>query len=71
MKREVSKEEFYKFVAEYPRELHRGTFTASEPMTEYYSDETLGEWPKNIVASFSHGPGMSADTTPMCFTIHV
>lgn len=47
----VSKEEFEKFISEYPRPLTEHVVTFMTPMLRTYNDFTLGKYPLSIVAS--------------------
>lgn len=50
----VTKEEFYKFITEYPRKLSFNVTGICEPPFATYNDFILGEYPKkSIVASYS------------------
>jgi hypothetical protein len=49
----VSKEEFKKFVDEYPRPLERNTTHIVTPPIDTWNDFTLGSWPQSMVAKIS------------------
>lgn len=57
--KEVTKEEFDNFIANYPRKLDYAVLTICSPEKGQYNDFTLGDWPKSVVASFNlwgHNP---------------
>jgi hypothetical protein len=66
--RKVNKEEFDKFVAEYPRPLERNVAAMYEPPLCSYNDSTLGEWPESVVA-WHHAFTSYDDPTPEGFHI--
>lgn len=49
---EVTKEEFDKFIKEYPRKLEANFVTICEPPLMTYNDFSIAEYPNSIVASF-------------------
>ena len=50
--RDVSKEEFFEFVKNYPRKLERDVFGVCDPPAVSYNDfELANRWPYSIVAS--------------------
>jgi hypothetical protein len=49
----VSKEEFERFLATYPRKLERDVARMCGPPLVSYNDFTLGNWPQSVVASHS------------------
>jgi hypothetical protein len=52
----VYKEEFDKFVSEYPRKLNRDCCGISEPPLVTYNDfELANKWPYSIVAKYHDG----------------
>lgn len=48
--KKVTKEEFEKFIKEYPRELKVDVCGIYEPPLISYNDFTLGRWAKSVVA---------------------
>ena len=48
--KKVGKDEFQKFIGEYPRELVCDVCAVSEPPLVTYNDFTLGKWPDSVVA---------------------
>ena len=48
--KKVNREEYIKFINEYPRELVRDVYAVFEPPLITYNDFTLGNWPDSIVA---------------------
>jgi hypothetical protein len=46
----VTKEEFERFIASYPRPLDRDIMRMAEPPVVTYNDFSLGMWPLSIVA---------------------
>jgi hypothetical protein len=50
-RRLVTKEEFYAFVAVYPRPLETDVVRFCEPPVKTWNDFTLGNWPQSVVAS--------------------
>lgn len=49
----VSKEEFLKYLRDYPRTLERDVCGISEPPTITYNDFKLGSWPDSVVARYN------------------
>lgn len=52
-KRQVTKEEFEKFISEYPNELEEDVARMFEPPLKTWNDFSKGEWPDSAVA-FCH-----------------
>lgn len=62
--KKVTKEEFDKFIENYPRKLEYSVLTICSPEKGQYNDFTLGVWPKSVVASFNlwgHNPKDAKD----------
>lgn len=61
IRKKVTKEEFYKFIENYPRPLERDVTGVCEPPAISYNDfELANRWPYSIVASthlYSDNPG--------------
>ena len=61
IRKKVTKEEFYKFIENYPRPLERNVTGVCEPPAISYNDfELANRWPYSIVAStylYSDNPG--------------
>lgn len=51
--RQVTKEEFDKFVADYPNPLQTHVFRIGEPPQIQFYDEKLGVWPEFVVCYIS------------------
>ena len=48
--KKVGKDEYLKFIGEYPRRLERDVCGISEPPLVTYNDFTRGKWPESVVA---------------------
>lgn len=53
--REVSSEEFKRFVREYPNALNVDVCAISEPPPVSYNDFTAQKWPQSMVAKYHDG----------------
>lgn len=50
IKKQVTEQEFYEFIRNYPRPLERDVCGAFEPPLITYNDIALGRWPDGTVA---------------------
>lgn len=54
--RDVTEEEFFEYIKNYPRKLERNVTQICDPPNVNYNDFTTGEvWPESVVGSFSWG----------------